>query len=344
MTKTLKNKALTKSLVSGAAVIAMAAAGVAGMQASAEAAFIKQGYSVFGLDDDPSPNDPFTEQCPFCDSTVNFAVYENLDGGDWVSELGLSNPTALLSTPGTVVPVDTTAPYVFFYQVVNTDPLSPIEDTIIDFNVAVEVKEPGQPVQPWSGPNPYSSGGYFNQTVFANATDAITPLDRPADWNAEELAVTPFTSNTNAVNPTSLNYGQITDDEVEELEPQLSPTNGIRFGWDGANPIPVSNAPLTDGTSSLLFLTAHTEAEFNQLLAQANIVPPACSTNPNLDECGWTIVDFPWARTQSTGGDGTSGDVAGLKVKWKKVPEPGSMIGLLAVGSLGLALKRKQRG
>lgn len=104
----------------------------------------------------------FTGWTEFADSgssaggVVDFAVYQNTgaDGGDWTQQLGLTNSIAsagvLDSNGGSTV--DSTAQYVFFYEVVNTAPAAG-NGSIANFNVN-------------SYSNPYSSGGWLNNYVF----------------------------------------------------------------------------------------------------------------------------------------------------------------------------------
>lgn len=102
-------RASTRWKVAGLAVAGLV---IAGMSLPARADFLSDytGHAVFGLGD------------PRGDGHVSFAVYENLGGGNWISALGLD-------TAGTVqqlktgYPVIDNAPYVYFYQIVNTDPL-----------------------------------------------------------------------------------------------------------------------------------------------------------------------------------------------------------------------------
>lgn len=104
----------------------------------------------------------FTGWTEFADSgssaggVVDFAVYQNsgADGGNWVSQLGLSSSIAsagvLDSNGGNTV--DSTAQFVFFYEVVNTAPAAG-NGSIANFNVN-------------SYTTPYTSGGWLNNYVF----------------------------------------------------------------------------------------------------------------------------------------------------------------------------------
>lgn len=83
---------------------------------------------------------------------VDFAVYDNSGGGNWVTQLGLTSDLAGVADANGGSTVDSTASYVFFYEVVNTAPATG-NGSIGNFNVN-------------SFSNPYSSGGWLNNYVF----------------------------------------------------------------------------------------------------------------------------------------------------------------------------------
>lgn len=274
-------------------------------------------YSAFGAELDSSPP---TTQCPRCDSTVSFTVYETIN--NWQTELGLTPTTLFGDTDGT-------EQYVLLYQVVNTDTIPPEPDgpngaQLVEFFLAVE-----QGQTPYFGGNPYKSGGYVPDTVFNSASSATTPLDAPSDRQVDsDLTFSGFQPLASAVEPDAITYGLIADDEVA-LRGGSTPTNGITFSFNPLIPITDPNGPGGLGTSSLLFLTADED------WFQANV-------NPNQG----IAIGFPWGRTESIHpqgqpANGTSGDVVGLNIT--NVPEPSTMFGLLALGILGLRA-RKPRG
>ncbi|MDJ0576610.1 MAG: hypothetical protein QNJ65_15755 [Xenococcaceae cyanobacterium MO_234.B1] len=267
-----------------------------------------------------SQSSPFGEgpegtQCPFCDSTVSFTMYETID--DWTQELNF-NPTTLLgSTSGT-------EDYLLLYQVVNTDPIFPGEDTLQRFLVSVN-----EGANSYFGNNPYKSGGYIENIVFDEASSAITPLDTPADGQVDSiLAFSGFKTLDSAVEPDSITYGEIADNAVQALNGP-TPTNGITFLFDN-NPIPITDldpmAPGGRGTSSLLFLTVDKD------FVSANI-----SSDKKID------LGLTWGRTQRLpAANGTSGDVVGVTVQ--QVPEPNAIVGLFVVGILKFTMKLKRQG
>ena len=361
-----------------------------GFQGSAQAGtFVDQGYSVFAAPDpigvpnvEPIPGpDLGSLQCPFCDSTVSFAVYEP-STNNWITELGL-NPSLVANNP------DLDAPYVFLYQVVNTDPLTSLEEPLRLFSVAEEEKT-GNVGTPWNGPSLYSSAGWITDTVFGDP-DILTPPEFPphtastdindnfgsvpeppggfrkddgtgcisgvpgcpGNWMPDVLGsdFVGFITYGEAVEPIQVNYGIVSHNEVQR-QGGPSPTNGYTWLWDLSDPIPTIDSFLTTpdaqdgpggrGTSSLLYLTAYTEEEFMDILRN---LPPSDPLAERADEI-WLEVNYPWAKTQGITGfdpnEGTSGDVAGLKVT-TKTPEPGTILGLLGISGLGLGMKRKKQ-
>jgi hypothetical protein len=329
-------KYLKNTLVSGVTTLGVLA-GVAGVQTSAQAAFLQSytGYSVFASPDpgananvDPLAPDPDSRQCAFCDSTVSFSVWQNESGSllQDLAQFGVNATNAVdLLGPG----FDDDAEYIYLYQVVNTNPLTEQENDLFTFDLAVETWDK----KPYFGDNPYTSAGYLDGLVFQNASrdtfdnppgqltdpaggtrvdDGSWCIDGvpgcPGNWTPDVIVpVTPIIQGTGFA-PVVVEYGAIRDDEVERQQLAqgkvvTSPTNGLSWQWS-----PVSDI-IPEGNSYLLFATSD------------------------------GIPHFPWAKTQSAAGEGSSGDVVGVKT----TPEPGTVLGLLAVSGLGLVSKRKKQ-
>lgn len=147
----------------------------------------------------------FTGWTEFADSgssaggVVDFAVYTNTgaDGSNWETQLGLTNSIAsagVLDANGGNT-VDSTASFVFFYEVVNTAPATG-NGSIANFNVN-------------SYSTPYSSGGWLNNYVFNDTAITNThpyigtqPTGTPPDnqqyyypsVSGQSLNATPFTN------------------------------------------------------------------------------------------------------------------------------------------------------
>jgi hypothetical protein len=85
---------------------------------------------------------------PDSDGIVNFTVYFNDTASDWRLVLGIGS---VVEAPDGL---DSTARYVFFYQVVNTNPIT-TEQPLVNFSVD-------------SGGSPYSSVGYLDATVLVD--------------------------------------------------------------------------------------------------------------------------------------------------------------------------------
>lgn len=227
------------------------AVGLLGLQnGPAQAAFLGafEGYSVFGGG---------APACALCDSTVNFAVYQTEDN-DWTDDAAFGGNAQAFGTllnpqlippafpPGTSFQpfaantVDQDTNFVFFYQIVNTDPLGAAEEVLENFNIAITGKQ-GEAINPVQ--NPYSSAGYLNQRTFDNKSSAEDPLDNPNDWEPTEVqTVTPIGTDTSGVNPAGVRLDQIANPAVG-----IGAFGGVQFGFD----------PLIapDGMSSLMFLT-----------------------------------------------------------------------------------------
>lgn len=88
---------------------------------------------------------------------VDFAVYKNdgNNGGDWTQQLGLTGALTGVVDSNNGNTVDSTAQYVFFYEVVNTAPAAG-NGSIANFNVN-------------SYTTPYTSGGWLTNYVFNDA-------------------------------------------------------------------------------------------------------------------------------------------------------------------------------
>jgi hypothetical protein len=292
------------------------AIGVIGLQAGVQAAnfvniprgtFAPDKFAVFG---DMNP-EGIAPPCALCDSTVSSTAYYTLGDGDWTDDpeivaRGLGNP----AQPGLLPdgdPIDLDAEWVFFYEVVNTDPLTDpgFDPNLEDFNVTKTDKN-GDPVLK----QPYTSGGYYEQLMFENVSMDVAPLDIPNNWEAEDIALgnaVPCDADEICIDPSALTL-------TSPNEPSIS-NNTVRGGafYTGALfdfDINQNGEIPPDAKSSILFLTT--------------------------DENRTSLV---WAETESEGGDGAAGDVYGVK----NVPEPGTILGLLAIGGLGLGMKRKEQ-
>jgi hypothetical protein len=91
------------------------------------------------------------------EAVVNYAVWYNSGGIDWTVDLGVDAVDVSIGGP-----TDTTARYVYFYQIyANEQPTSPNINTVDSFAT-------------FSG-NRYSSVGYLDGTVFTYALQQVQP-------------------------------------------------------------------------------------------------------------------------------------------------------------------------
>lgn len=196
---------------------------------------------------------------------------------------------------------DVTARWVFLYQIENTDPLNVTNAQLENFNVTTTFKD-GTP----SPSNKYSSGGFINANDLVTF-NSVAPLDVPNDWlqsdvSAREIAI----SATDDVDPTQLLF-----------------TNA-------SGPNPIASAAINAGGSAY----AGALFEFTSPLIGAGGFSDVLFLTSNAPHA--SIV---WAETESPGGFGAAGDVAGIKAR---VPVPASLFLMLPViAGLGLMGRRK---
>lgn len=274
--------------IAGAATVA-----VFGYSAQASAAFLPDftGYSEFGLD--AAGQTDLT--CPLCDSTVNFAVFQN-ESGNWVDDLaqfGAGNISYFIDQD-----FDRSAEYVYLYQVANNNPLGgpnqPLEDFGITFHPA-SIMDAGY----FSGIAFVDDGGTIDGTnnVTLDDPDHVpgSKLDTPHDGVPSDLSPAPTFDFENVVDPAGF------DDNALIANPGIKPGNiitreGVFFQW--ALPDDLIEA---GEASSVLFLTS-------------NVAP-----------------DYTWAETVSDGGFGAAGDVPAPAVPFEAESSAGlALLGLWA--------------
>lgn len=273
--------------------------------------FVNQlsGVSEFGLSDGrPGSGLP----CPSCDSVVNFATYANPTMSDWTSALGVTPIGVGQPSPGMTSGIDTNAKWVFFYQIRNTNPLGDPNANLENFNVTKEDQN-GLPINV----QPYNTAGYIDGwdiVPFNNCGALAAPgqcLDTPNNWQPAIIE-----------NKTIAN-----GNGGEEAE--------TAFGTSLSGPSPISSVTVRANTpyTGALF-------EFGPLLDDE--IEPNEFTDVLVLTSNDQFAGIVWAETESPGGTGSAGDVAGIKNP-VNVPEPGTIIGLLAVSGLGFGLKRKKQ-
>lgn len=95
--------------------------------------------------------------CNWCDAIVNFSVYESSDG-NWTDDSFFEVVGGIENQYG--ASLDTSAQYVYMYQVVNVNPSNAAEEDIQKF----AVRSYGENI---------TSGGYFDGTVFYDGSSQI---------------------------------------------------------------------------------------------------------------------------------------------------------------------------
>lgn len=300
MTKTTNTLA---AIAAGALIAAAAPAGAVQFGPSTPRGYVPglSGASEFGLTD----GNPGSLTCPACDSVVNFATYSNPARTDWTN--APTDPTA----PGLGLnPTflgggrDTTSRWVFFYQIENTNPLGDPDSDLENFNVTVTDKS-GDPYPV----NLYTSGGYFmnsDLTPFSSNTDVI---DTPNDWEPSEFGSREV---------------QITGNDNEE------PTS-LLFTDAGAPNI-IASAAVRAGAA------AYAGALFD--FGAMNLIGPGGKSEVLFLTSNHPWASLPWAETESPGGFGAAGDVAGVKAV---IPVPAPLLLLpTAMAALGFAARRRR--
>jgi hypothetical protein len=268
-----------------------------GLPNTANATFVLSGWSGFADNIAGSFSDSG-------DGTVSFAVYAN-DGttGNWATDLGIS-PTAL----GALGPVDTAAPYVYFYQVVNNSFVNSVETPLSQFwapvQVAAAVSSAGQ-----------VTGTAFLDPATATAVSGANPnlgSTKPADSSlAENDKVVVYGGFDGDVSTSPAAFtglgGAVSASTAAILTfnfPTGVPHSAVRFAFENPPGIPSAT-----GSSTILFYTSTGGPNFS---------------TGRLDDGDSTFQELPQA-----------------------VPVPGALAlvisGLPGVAGLGFVVRRRNR-
>jgi len=218
-----------------------------GSVATADFIQYSNGHTVFGT----------SQRGETTDGTVNFAVYENASpGGDWTQVFGAAVAEQIKGLPpdarGVATQVDATADYIYFYQVVNNNPIGVVNNPLYGLDVPSPSRESvssvgyidgyvfnenGTPVgiiNPSLGDS--AAGNYGPTGIDTSIFDGLPTLANVA------LSGPMFAPDSNAISPA---WGRIL-------------TNNVQFRWDSGGRGSVGATQIEpDGYGSILFFTSH---------------------------------------------------------------------------------------
>ncbi len=176
------------------------------------------------------------------DGIVNFAVYQNTGGsGDWVTDLGLAGIALFLDG------LDTSAQYVLFYQLVNTNPVGTADPSLTTLRVS-------------TGGSAYTALGYLNNRVFTDSdgekvgaignrflgTEGPKPddvVDGTPSESGVALAALPFAFQGSARNPLT-----------GERDAGLGPDSFASWLWPAGS---LAGPVTPNGFSTVVFVTTN---------------------------------------------------------------------------------------
>ncbi len=158
---------------------------------------------------------------PTADGVVSFAVWDNAGGDTWDVDLGVEPNRMKINVLGQqdIGTLHGDAPYIYFYQVVNTDPDTSSEDVLSEFQVQRGIFTEGGFLVAGNVPAVFNEATVAGSTPVDNVNTALdaagsatgtpttdwTPGNHiPGDPNAS-LASTPFVGDASAVTPVTLN-------------------------------------------------------------------------------------------------------------------------------------------
>jgi hypothetical protein len=171
------------------------------------------------------------------DGIVNFAVYENTSA-DWTAALGVSASAVFFDG------MDLAAKFVFFYQVVNTNPTGPAEHSLSTLRVA-------------TNGGAYTSAGWLSDLVFVDAQGNVggalnrfLGTDLPADKGDDVVDGVPTESGVGLADPAFATVVPAVDPNAAERDADAGPDGFASFAWNGK--------VTPNGFSSVVFLTSNT--------------------------------------------------------------------------------------
>lgn len=212
----------------------------------AEAAFVVSGYSSFV--DHISTNGGTIDSVPtgVAYGVVNFAVYENTTG-DWVTALGL---TGLANEGGTVAGsgpagVDTSAEYVYFYQIVNVG-TTPIDQLQVGMN-PIDASSVGYV----TGTSLSDGAAITSANPYLGANPGTQPLEAGGNGVPTSLGGLTGLAASSGVNNA---FGSAISGPGGTIPPNSPATGNVAFNFVAF----AGNVTIAPGAySTLLFITSH---------------------------------------------------------------------------------------
>lgn len=266
------------------------------------------GASEFG-----SPQ-PGGVECGLCDSVVNFAAYANPLNQNWVEALGIGNneifDDVAQNSPGMDEPLDRFASWVFFYQILNTNPLGGTNADLENFNVTKVAHLPGE---------------QYGQPINVQPYNSAASID---EWDIVDFITDPGLDVGNDFSPSQTGARSIQQSSDGNTGEEAQAISSTRLG----GPAPISNAGILQGAfTGALFL-------FDEG-GQPGAIQPDEYSDLLVLASNERYAGFVWAETESSGGFGAAGDVAGIV---NPIPLP--MPALMLLSGLGgfLVLGRRK--
>ncbi len=264
--------------------------------------------------------------CPLCDSTVSFSVWENTDG-NWYDDLDYDRVDDAGSTTGA-------EKYVYLYQVVNTDHVhGELDENIEDFFVADLLHK---------GEDSFTGIGWFSGYVFQEADGAVGQSGGNPYAGGLNLGATPqgyvddSAPDNDAFPPRNNNPVSDSDPETNDVAAgvQSGDVNAVPTGLVRATSVDPANTAISEPIGGVDNVTHVAHWQW--------AIGDNAFASGETSSVLWAASDdapmFYWGSSESGGGPGSSGDVP--VPEGIPVPAPFLLLGA-GLGLMGLTRRRK---